>query len=578
MKFDLVIRGGEIHDGLGSEPRYADLGIADGVIKAIGKIGGQQAEHEIDATGCLVTPGFVDIHTHYDGQATWDSRMCPSSFHGVTTVVMGNCGVGFAPVRQADHAKLIEVMEGIEDIPGIALHEGLTWNWESFPEYLDELGTRSFDVDVAAQLPHAALRLYVMGERGARLEPATSADIGKMRSLVKEAIAAGALGFSTSRSSNHRTATGDPTPSLRAEEAELTGIALGLADAGAGVMQFISDFSSEQGDDFAMLSRVVRASGRGASVSVAQRYSSPENWRILLERMSEARAEGLDIRAQVAPRPIGVMLGLQTTRGPFQNCPSFKAIADRPLPEIVATMKRPDFRRKILEEARHWPGWGDAASSTPIDYRRVFPLGNPPNYEPSPNQSVSAMARREGCEEAEIAYDLLLEDEGRALLLMPFANYVGESLETVREMLAHERTVLGLGDGGAHVGVISDASFTTFMLTHWGRDRPQGRLSLPYLIKKMTSMTASAVGLHDRGVLAEGMKADVNVIDLDALAIGVPEIVRDLPAGGKRLLQSSAGYRATIVSGRPTYLDGVQTGALPGRLVRGGQRGPRVSA
>jgi N-acyl-D-aspartate/D-glutamate deacylase len=573
MKFDLVIRNGEVHDGLGNPPVHADIGIVDGVIHTIGRIDGPAAR-EIDAEGCLVTPGFVDIHTHYDGQASWDSRLAPSSFHGVTTVVMGNCGVGFAPVRQADRDTLIEVMEGIEDIPGVALHEGLSWNWETFPDYLDALDERRFDMDVAAQLPHAALRLYVMGERGARLEPATPEDIARMRCLVGEAVRAGAIGFSTSRSSNHRSITGDPTPSLRAEEAELTGIALGLADAGAGVMQFISDFSEEQGDDFAMISRVVRASGRPASISVAQRYSSPGNWKVLLHRMSEARADGIDIRAQVAPRPIGVMLGLQTSRGPFQNCPSFREIAGRPLPEIVATMRRPDFRARLLEEAKQWPGWGDSAASAPLDYGRIFPLGNPPDYEPSPEKSIRAMARRQGRDEVEIAYDLLLEDEGRALLLMPFANYADESLDTVREMLAHERTVLGLGDGGAHVGVISDASFTTFMLTHWGRDRASGRFELPFLIRKMTSMTAEAVGLRDRGVLAPGMKADINVIDFDALAIDVPRIVRDLPAGGKRLLQESRGYRATIVSGVPTYLDGEHTGELPGRLLRGAKRAP----
>src|SRR5690606_6161517 len=328
----------------------------DGLIHTIGNIEGQGAR-EIDAGGCLVTPGFVDIHTHYDGQATWDNRLSPSSFHGVTTVVMGNCGVGFAPVREGDRNTLIEVMEGIEDIPGVALHEGLSWNWETFPEYLDALDERSFDMDVAAQLPHAALRLYVLGDRGARLAPATPAAIAEMRPLVREAVGGGAPGSSTSRSSNHRTITGDPTPSLRAEEAELTGIALGLADVRAGVMQFISDFSEAQGDDFAMLSRVVKASGRPASISVAQRYSSPGNWKVLLHRMSEARADGIDIRAQVAPRPIGVMLGLQTSRGPFQNCPSFREIAGRPLPEIVATMRRPDFRARLLEEAKQWPGW-----------------------------------------------------------------------------------------------------------------------------------------------------------------------------------------------------------------------------
>ena len=575
--FDLVIRGGEVHDGRGSPPRSADVGISDGRIRAIGPIG-PGAGPEIDAGGCIVTPGFVDIHTHYDGQATWGSRLSPSCLHGVTTVVMGNCGVGFAPVRPADRARLIEVMEGIEDIPGVALHEGLAWNWESFPEYLDTLDARQFDVDVAAQVPHAALRLYVMGERGARLEPARPDDIDEMRRIVADALRAGALGFTTSRTRNHRTSAGDPTPSLRAEEAELEGIALALAATGSGVMQFISDFSSRQGDEFGMIERVVSASTRPASISLAQSHAKPDHWRGLMERIAASARRGLEIRAQVAPRPIGVMLGLQTTYGPFQNCPSFREIAELPLPRIVETMRQGDFRQRLLEEVRVWPGWGLGATAVPIDYRSVFRLGDPPDYEPAPEKSIAAMASRRGVSAEEVAYELLLENDGRALLLMPFANFAQGTLDPVREMLAHERSVLGLGDGGAHVGIISDASFTTYLLSHWARDRERGRFELPFAIRKMTSMTAEAVGLHDRGVLDVGMKADVNVIDLDALAIEVPEIVHDLPAGGKRLLQRGRGYRATIVSGMPTYLDGAETGALPGRLLRGGRPDPRSQA
>jgi len=572
--FDLVIRGGEVHDGLGSPARRADVGIRDGLIRAIGPIAPGSGP-EIDAGGCIVTPGFVDIHTHYAGQATWESRLSPSCFHGVTTVVMGNCGVGFAPVRQADRARLIEVMEGIEDIPGVALHEGLSWNWESFPDYLDTLEARPFDVDVAAQVPHAALRLYVMGERGARLEPATPGDIDRMQRIVAEALRAGALGFTTSRTRNHRTSAGDPTPSLRAEESELTGIGRALAQTGLGVMQIISDFSSRQGDEFGMLERVVRASARPASISLGQSHAKPDHWRGLMDRIAASSQDGVEIRAQVAPRPIGVMLGLQTTYGPFQNCPSFKAIVDRPLPAIVAAMRRDGFRERLLEEVRTWPGWGLGATAVPIDYGNVFPLGSPPDYEPGPEKSVAAIARRRGVAPEAVAYELLLEDEGRALLLMPFANFAQGTLDPVREMLAHDRSLLGLGDGGAHVGIISDASFTTYLLSHWGRDRATGRFELPFLIRKMTSLTAAAVGLHDRGILDVGMKADLNVIDLDALAIGVPEIVRDLPAGGKRLVQGSTGYRATVVSGLPTYIDGRATGALPGRLVRGGRADPR---
>jgi N-acyl-D-aspartate/D-glutamate deacylase len=567
-RFDLVIRGGEVIDGLGGPARTADIGIADGVIRAIGKIDEKGIE-EIDATGTLVTPGFVDVHTHYDGQATWDRRMWPSSLHGVTTAVMGNCGVGFAPVRPTDHERLVELMEGVEDIPGTALHEGLEWNWESFPEYLDALEKTERDIDVAAQIPHAALRVYVMGERGTYLERANREDIAAMRQLVAEAMHAGAIGFSTSRSSNHRAVSGEPTPSLRAAEDELAGIALGLRDAGKGVLQFISDFADEMTDEFDMIARVTGLAGRPASISIAQRHSKPEGWRDLLARIARANGEGLEMRAQVAPRPIGILLGLQTSRGPFQHCPTFMKIAQRTLPDIVAAMRDPEIRRTLLQEARTHPGLSNGIE---LDYRNIFPLGERPDYEPGAASSVSRLAARANCSELEMAYDLLLERDGRALLLMPFANYAYGSLEPTREMLADPYSIIGLGDGGAHVGAICDASFTTYLLTHWGRDRGAGQFDLPRLVKKLTSETAAAVGLLDRGVLAPGMKADLNVIDFPALAAEAPYIAFDLPAGGKRLLQGSRGYVATIVSGIPVYRNGESTGMLPGQLVRGAQR------
>jgi N-acyl-D-aspartate/D-glutamate deacylase len=570
MQYDLVIRGGEIVDGRGGPSYKADIGIVNGVIRTIGRIAGAGTD-EIDATGLLVTPGFVDIHTHYDGQATWDQRMWPSSLHGVTTAVMGNCGVGFAPVRRNDHQRLVEIMEGVEDIPGTALHEGLSWDWESFPEYLDALDKTRRDIDVAAQLPHAALRVYVMGERGTYLEQARPDDIAAMRRITEEAMRAGAMGFSTSRSSNHKAVSGEPTPSWRADEEELTGIAQGLADAKRGVLQFISDFSHEQGDEFDMITRVTRTAGRPASISIAQRHGKPEGWRDLLDRIGAATAQGLEMRAQVAPRPIGIMLGLQTSRGPFQCCPSFRAIVQRPLEEIVATMRQPAFRQKLLAEARDNPG---QSNGNDLDYRRIFPLGDNPDYEPSPSQSIHEIAARSKRDVLDVVYDLMLENEGRSLMLMPFANYAYGSLEATREMMTHPRSVIGLGDGGAHVGAICDASFPTYLLTHWGRDRRTGRFDLPRLVQMLTSETAAAVGLLDRGAIAVGMKADLNVIDFSALAVEAPYIAFDLPAGGKRLLQSSRGYVATIVSGTPIYRHGKSTGALPGRLVRGAQPAP----
>jgi N-acyl-D-aspartate/D-glutamate deacylase len=566
---DLIVRGGTIADGKGGALYEGDVAVTNGRISAVGKVSGKGAE-EIDAKGRLVTPGFVDIHTHYDGQATWDERLAPSSWHGVTTVVMGNCGVGFAPVHQGDHARLIELMEGVEDIPGVALHEGLKWNWESFGDYLDALEQMPHDIDVCAQLAHGALRVYVMGERGAAIEPANEDDIAKMRHLTKEAMQAGAIGFTTSRTILHKSVKGEPTPGLRAEEAELMGIAMGIADAGRGVMELISDFDSPDPlTEFAMIRRLVERSGRPLSLSLAQAGSSSDGWRGLLGLIEQASKDGLAIRGQVAPRPIGLLLGLQGTINPFIAHETFAEIKDKPLADKVRIMRDPSFRARMLAET-------EAKQTHPLARRvmafdRIFPLGDPPDYEPPKETSLAAQAARGNREAQDIAYDMLLEDEGRAFLFSPFANYTEFNLDCCHDMIAHPDTVQGLGDGGAHVGIISDASFATYLLTHWGRDRARGKFDLGYLVKRQTADTARAVGLMDRGVIAVGMKGDLNVIDFDRLQVGAPRMAFDLPAGGKRLLQGATGYDATIVSGVVVYRNGEATGALPGKLVRGPQ-------
>ena len=565
MAHDLVIRGGAVADGLGAEPVEADVAVDGGTIVGVGSVS-ERGREEIDAAGLLVTPGFVDIHTHYDGQATWDAALAPSSWHGVTTAVMGNCGVGFAPVRPDAHDRLISLMEGVEDIPGAVLHEGIDWTWESFGGYLDALEKRPHDIDFCAQLPHGALRLYVMGERAARLEEATEEDAAAMRSLATEAMQAGAIGFSTSRTLNHRTATGDPTPSLKASSDELEAIALGVADAGHGVIELISDFHPDPESEFAMIRRMVERTGCPLSVSLAQSHQRPDAWRDLLARIEQAAADGLPIKGQVAPRPIGLMFGLQGSLHPFMLYPAYREIAGRPLEEQVRALHDPAFRSRLLEESR------PAKKGRPMtDWSRMYPLGAVPDYEPPPETSIQSMADARGMSAEELALDLLTANGGRDFLFVPFTNYADGNLEACREMLAHPDTVFGLGDGGAHVGIIADASFPTWFLSHWARDRAHGRLPLGWVVEQLTSRTARTVGLTDRGVVAEGMKADLNVIDFETLACEPPAMAFDLPSGGKRLVQGARGYRATIVNGEVTYRDREPTGALPGRLVRGGR-------
>jgi len=574
--YDLVVRGGAVLDGSGGPGLVADVGVKDGLIAAIGPDLAAGAE-EIDARGRIVTPGFVDIHTHYDGQATWDSRMTPSSGHGVTTVVMGNCGVGFAPCRSEDRDRLIRLMEGVEDIPFPVLTEGLPWNWESFPDYLDALEARAFDVDIGAQLPHAALRVYVMGERGANREPATPTDIAAMAAIAKRAVEAGALGFSTSRTLNHRTSDGQPTPTLTAGEDELTGIAMGLAAAGKGVLQLVSDFFPDGLAELAMLRRIVERSGRPLSFSLVQSPKSPDGWKLMLAGLQDAADAGLPIKAQVCGRPVGVLFGLELTLNPFSQSAVYGEIAKLPLAERVAALRDPDFRARLLAE--EGDPQGPFAGSALRAWDNLFPMGAVPDYEPTAEMTVAARAAASGRDPAQVALDVMLENEGRGMLYHPFLNYAGGSLDPSFAMLNHRDTVPGLSDGGAHVGMICDGSFPTSNLIHWTRDRTRGpRIALEAMVAMQTRDTAQAVGLMDRGLIAPGYRADLNVIDYEALTLEAPRVAYDLPAGGRRLTQKAHGYVATIVGGVVTYRDGEPTGALPGRLVRGAKSAPMALA
>ena len=561
--YDLIIRGGTVVDGTGAPSRTADVAVAGGRIVDVGEVDGGPgaAARVVDADGALVMPGFVDIHTHYDGLATWDDRLLPSAWHGVTTVVMGNCGVGFAPCRPGDRQRLIELMEGVEDIPGTALHEGLPWSWESFDEYLDHLGGRNYDIDLAAQVPHGAVRLYVMGERGAEREAATADEITEMGRVVRDAVAAGALGFTTSRTTNHRTSRGQPTPTLTAAEDELVGIATAMASAG-GVLEVVSDFR-ELDVEFATMRHMVESSGRPLTISVAAEEHRA-HWGALRDHIAAAAADDLPIKGQVATRAIGLLLGLQATVNPFGGLAAYREIAARPLAERVRAMRDPAFRAVVLAElAEHGRGLIGR-------FDRMFELGDPPDYEPDPSASVAARAGREGREPADLAYDLLLADEGRAFLYFPLFNWIDGSLDAVGRMLRDEHLLPGLADGGAHVGTICDASFPTTLLTHWARDRRDG-LPVEWVVRRQCRDTAAAVGLHDRGVLAPGYKADVVVVDFEHLRLRPPVMAFDLPAGGKRLLQQADGYLHTFVAGSETYTNGEPTGALSGRLVRGAQ-------
>lgn len=572
---DLVIRGGLVVDGTGAPPRTADVAVDDGLVTVVGDVR-EPGTREIDATGKLVTPGFVDIHTHYDGQVTWDPQLTPSSLHGVTTVVMGNCGVGFAPVRPEQRDWLISLMEGVEDIPGSVLAEGMSWNWETFPDYLDAIDT-PHAIDFAAQLPHGALRTYVMGQRGGdHLARPTEAEMERMRDLVAEAVGAGALGWSTSRTAVHKTSSGEPTPSLTASREELTGMAQGLAKAGAGVIDFISDFMDEP-EEMEFVSAIVEAAQRPMSVSIVQSDRAPDKWRSLLDGLADVSVQqGVPITGQVAPRAVGVMLGWELSWHPFMAYPSYAALADLPREERVEQLRRPEVRAAILAEKPETDREFVERLSTRFD--QVYLLGDPPNYEPEPGDSVAAAAERSGADPAEVAYDAMMAQDGRGLLYFPMLNYASGNLDAVREMLARTDTVPALGDGGAHCGAICDASFPTTLLTHWGRDRKQGGLfPVEWLIKRHTADTAAVVGLLDRGQVRPGYRADLNVIDFGRLQAEHPEVRYDLPTGGRRLMQTATGYVATVVAGEVVVEDGRHTGALPGRLVRGAKPAPGAS-
>ncbi|MEA2854678.1 MAG: hypothetical protein QOE02_4699 [Rhodospirillaceae bacterium] len=560
----LVIRNGTIVDGSGGDPYEADLAVTDGKIAAIGGTIPKGVE-EIDARGKLVTPGFIDVHTHYDAQVTWSDRLSPSSWNGATTVLFGNCGVGFAPCHEDQHDMLINLMEGVEDIPEVVLSEGLPWNWHSFPDFLDAIAARSYDVDVAAQVPHAALRVYVMGERGANREPATEQDRQRMAQLTAEGLRAGALGFSTSRTLNHRAADGRSIPTLRAEEAELTAIAHAMREAGTGWMQIVSDFE-DQDDEIGLFRRLARESNRPVTISLLQSDARPNGWRELMSQIDEANEEGLRITAQVRSRPTSVLLGLELSQNPFMGRPSYKRIANLPFPERLACLRQPDFRARILSEAFE----GSRRAKRVERWGRMYPLGDPPDYEPKAESSIAARAAREGRSPEEVAYDLLLERDGKGILYLPVTNYAGGNLDVVREMISAPNSLIGLGDGGAHVGIMCDATATSYTLTHWTRDRGRGSLfPVSWGIKRLTADNAAAIGLNDRGLLRAGMKADINILDYDNMRLRSPEIVYDLPAGGKRLVQRTDGFDATIVSGAVVYRHGEATGALPGRLIRG---------
>ncbi|MCH9675237.1 MAG: amidohydrolase family protein [Gammaproteobacteria bacterium] len=568
-EYDLIIRGGTIVDGTGGELFDADLAVRDGNIARIGQISGA-GEREIDARDRLVMPGFVDIHTHYDAQATWANHLTPSSSNGVTTVLMGNCGVGFAPVRPHDHERLISLMEGVEDIPEVVLSEGLSWAWESFPEYLHALSTRHFDVDVAAQVPHAPLRVYVMGERGANREPATAKDIAAMAALAREGVQAGAFGFSTSRLLQHRTAHGEPVPSYGAAAEELQAIALAVSEAGRHCwIQLVADYAEAQASEFELYRLLTKSSGLPLTLSLLQRESHPDEWRQLLDRIELANEQGLRITGQTRGRPTSTLMGFELSFNPFDECVSWQQIADLSFDDRLPVLQDPEFRARIISESpttsryavrrRHW--------------ERIFRLGNPPNYEPTLSESVACQAEQRGMTPEAVAYEWMMEQGGRGILYRPTTNYAAGSMDAVYDMLRHPHTLIGLGDGGAHVGVMCDATDMTHALTHWTRDRSRGgRLEIADVVRRLTSANAAALGLSDRGILRQGLRADINVVNYDELKLHAPAIHYDLPAGGKRLLQRVDGYDATLVAGQAVWTDGDATGALPGRLLRSRSR------
>jgi N-acyl-D-aspartate/D-glutamate deacylase len=585
-EFDVKITDGMIVDGEGGVPISGDIAINSGRIVAIGQVEGE-AKKTIDAAGCIVTPGFVDAHTHYDGQASWDDKLEPSIKHGVTTAVMGNCGVGFAPVRESDHDRLIRLMEGVEDIPGTALAEGLTWDWESFPDYMDALEKTPRTMDICAMIGHDPLRVFVMDKRASFDAQASDDEIAKMRDLVGEALDAGAIGFSTGRSDLHRTADGEWTPASEATISELTGIASAFKARDHGVIQAVSDFDLERDQDrfpkeWEVIDAYVRAAGgRPFSISVMQRDFAPDQWRKILKGLEELDEDGFTVRAQVAPRAIGVFLGLQCTFHPFMGYPAYKEILHLDFEERVALMKTPEFKAKLLSQKSDKlavPG----SSVPPIAdllienmefaAEKFFTLSENPDYEQPGEQSIAAQARANGVNVWEQLYETVVARDGRELIYLPIYNYTELSYDNVLTMMKHPLSIMGLSDGGAHVGTVCDASFPTYLLSYWTRDRDRGeKIELPEAVKMLTSDMSDYLGLSDRGRIKTGLKADLNVIDMKALRLDPPRLVKDLPAGGQRLLQDAQGYRATLVSGEVVVENDELTSARPGRLVRSGQ-------
>ncbi|SUZ70309.1 uncharacterized protein METZ01_LOCUS23163 [marine metagenome] len=564
--YDLIIKNGTVYDGTGKKPFFADVAIKGNKIVAIGELE-ESSKEVIDAKGKIVTPGFVDIHTHYDGQVTWDPYLRPSTYHGVTTVVMGNCGVGFSPCKPEERDWLISLMEGVEDIPGTALHEGINWQWESFPEYLDTLEGKPLAIDVGTQIPHGAVRAYVMGQRGIDREEASQEEIEQMSQIVKEAIEAGAFGFSTSRTEKHKDSSGALTPSITAHKNELVSIAKSLGEIKSGVLQGISDFYDFE-TEFNIFKEMSESSGRPISITVEQMDQRPDWWHQLLDGIEEAQGEGINMYGQVPPRATGINMGLTATLNPFTFYPSFYELSKQSLEEKVATMKDPAFKEKLLSEDPVSIG-NPLVDEITQSFNKMFRLGEPANYEPEPDASFEAIAKKQNISPQEVAYDCMLEKEGRALIYHPLFNYLPGNLDYVERMLNHPYSISGLGDAGAHCGAISDASFPTTLIQHWGRDRKRGKkIPLEKLISMQTLETSRLLGITDRGVLKEGYKADINVIDFENLTLHEPEVLNDLPAGGRRLVQRASGYEYTIVSGQIAFKDGESTGALNGKLIR----------
>ena len=582
---DLLIKGGTVVDGTGGEPYTADVGVLAGRIVEVGRIT-RPARDTVDATGLWVTPGFVDIHTHYDGQVTWDENFTPSIYHGVTTLMMGNCGVGFAPVRPGHEDDLVKLMEGVEDIPGAALHEGIRWGWESFPQYMDALAATPRSLDYLVQVPHDPLRMFVMGERAVAQQAATAPDIAAIRALLREALQAGAAGFSTGRSDNHRTSEGKETPASEASAAELTGIVGAFDGLDHGVVQVVSDFDLLKGpqrfdSEFDLVEQLARAAGRPLSMTWLQRDPGGQQYEAIRARVEAAVAAGLPLYLQTAARGIGVINGLDASFHPFMGFPAYKEVAHLPLAERAAALREPARKARILSEKSERLA-GDGTAIPPlvdillerIDLisGRMFPLDAQLNYEPSVMQSFLVQAKQRGVTPLEALYDFLAAGDGSNLVYFPIFNYNSGSLDVVRQMLAHPRALASLSDAGAHVGTVCDASFTTFMLTHWVRDRAHDKLPLAQAVEMLTRRNARYLGLDDRGVIAPGLRADLNVIDPQRLSVGTPALVRDLPAGGKRFVQKAQGYVGTWVAGQCVAREGAITSQRPGQLVRMGQK------